>query len=137
FYNGSLYVSDNGGTFATGVDGDGNPILDPNSNVYRIAVSKNATTGKLQAGAASVAVGGFVAAGGFTFASNGDMYVGDFGAGYIEKLASGSSTATPFVLPGTSPLETPNGMVLAGGNLYVADLFGNQVLKYDSNGNYK
>lgn len=125
FYNNSLYISDNFG-----------------GRVVSYPISRN-NSGQLQAGAESDTAIGLFAPAGFSFAPNGDMYVSDIAAASVYKVPSGSTTPQPFIGPGaiydtngvqTGTLFGTNGVLVAGGNIYVADLYGSQVYKFNSAG---
>jgi autotransporter-associated beta strand protein len=121
--DGNLFVSDNGG-----------------STIQRY----NTVTGELMN---NVVTGVLSHPGGFTFASNGDLYASDFGAGRVVKVSANLQTTTDvtadshgqspynFISPSAN-LATPDGILIApNGKVLVSDLFGNQVLTYDSHGN--
>ncbi|HTQ40015.1 MAG TPA: dockerin type I domain-containing protein [Pirellulales bacterium] len=141
FYNGSLYVADNNG-----------------DSVEQFAVTKNPTTGALTAAASPTdAASGLYGAGSFTIAPNGDLYASSF-AGPLYGDPAGSPPYVPavvkvsngvqtnFAYPATdesgntaspvSPLD-PAGLLFVHNTLLVVDLEGNNILKYDANGNYK
>ena len=70
---------------------------------------------------------------GVTFSGSGDLFVSELGTGAISRVSGGSQTI--HVAPGTAGMQTPGGMAAdAQGALYVADLFGNQLLRFDSSG---
>lgn len=72
---------------------------------------------------------------GLTFGPDGTLYVGNFGAGSVDKVVNGVKES--FIAPGTSPLATPSSMIiLSNGDMIVVDLFFNQLLRYDSEGNF-
>lgn len=114
FYNNTLYVSDNFG-----------------GRVVTIGLTRNGS-GQLQAGAIGATAMGLFAPGGFDFAPNGDMYVSDLASGTVSKVPNGSTTPQTFVAPGT--LYGPNGILYANGNVYVADLYGDQIYRFNSSG---
>ena len=117
--DGNLYVSDNGG-----------------QNLYRFDTAGSPTQ------AAQVVVSGLSGAGNFAFAPNGDLYVSDFGGGRVVKLDAATHVTSNFVTANFDPsqgavvpLQTPDGVLIASnGNVLVSDLFGNQVLTFDSQG---
>jgi sugar lactone lactonase YvrE len=113
--DGDLYVADSGGTSVERYDG---------------------TTGQF----VEHAVTGLGSASGFTFGPQGEMYVADFagpqlGQAAVYRVENG--VPTPLIQPLTSPVQTPNGIVLVDESLLVADLFGNQILRYDMEGNFE
>ena len=70
---------------------------------------------------------------GLTFASDGDLYVGDFGSASVQRVENG--IASFFILPQTGGLLTPSSLLfLPDGDLLIVDLFGNQILRFDENG---
>src|SRR5947209_12460444 len=128
--DGNLYVSDSGG-----------------STIQRYTIA----TGQLM----NNLVTGMASPGNFAFAANGDLYASDFGGGRVVKT-SGNLQNTTDVTPDAQghssynyitanfnpqngpvvPLQTPDGVLLApNGKLLISDLFGNQVLTFDSHGN--
>ena len=71
---------------------------------------------------------------GFTFAPDGTLLVGKSSPIFQGSIfqVDESGMATEIVPPGTAGLQSVNAMLIGPeGELYVADLFGNQILKFD------
>jgi hypothetical protein len=78
---------------------------------------------------------GFSGPTGVTFGPDGALYVGNFNTATIDRVVGGVKTT--FVAQATSPMYTPSSMIfLATGDMIVVDLIGNQLLKFNSNGQY-
>jgi hypothetical protein len=106
--DGDLYVSDFGSPVVREFDG---------------------VTGDFLSDAATVS---FVSAG-IEFASNGDLLVGDFGAAMVMRFGGGGPQV--WVPPGSAGLQTPGGLLTGyDDELLVSDLYGNQILRFDSSG---
>lgn len=104
---GNLYVTDFGSPVVRKFDVDGNFVAD-------------------------VASVSFVSAG-LEIASNGDLFVGDFGAAMVMRFGSGGPQV--WVSPGSAGLQTPGGLLTGyDDELLVSDLYGNQILRFDANG---
>jgi len=124
--DGSLYVSDSGGSSLEHLDANGNFI----GNI----------------------VTGMYFPGGFAISPvNGDIYAADFGAGIIYQYSAATQTTSVFAnLNDTDPSSptyippgpnsylggrTPSGLLVdKSGNVYVTDLFQNQLLELNSSG---
>ncbi|MEX0612866.1 MAG: NHL repeat-containing protein [Pirellulales bacterium] len=107
--DGHLYVSDFGGNQVRKFD---------------------SATGQEMAAAATVFAG---PPAGLTFGANGDLYVGDFGSASVLRVSGG--VPSMFIPPQSGGLLTPSSLLfLPDGDLLVVDLFGNQILQFDENG---
>jgi sugar lactone lactonase YvrE len=90
----------------------------------------NAATGGEMDPAATVFAG---PPAGLTFGPNGDLYVGDFGSASVMRVSGGVPSL--FIPPQSGGLITPSSLLfLPDGDLLVVDLYGNQILRFDENG---
>jgi hypothetical protein len=70
---------------------------------------------------------------GLAFDANGDLYFGDFGSASVIKISGGVPSL--FIPPQSGGLQTASSLLfMPGGDLLVVDLFGNQLLRFDQNG---
>lgn len=129
------------GVFATLVDatspmpGPSHLLFGPDGHLYvsdfnSTRVRKfNGTTGAVMPDAGTA----FTQAGGLAFGPDGDLYIGDFSGANVIRMHNGIPQI--FVAPQAGGLFTPTSLLFtAKGELLVVDVYGNQVLKYDSNG---
>ncbi|MEX0642942.1 MAG: hypothetical protein WD468_09595 [Pirellulales bacterium] len=108
--DGNLYVSDLGGT-----------------SVLKF----NGTTGASMGVAATAFVG---PPAGLAFDGDGNLYFGDFGSASVIKQPPAGDPSL-FVAPQSGGLQTASSLLfLPDGELLVVDLYGNQILKFDENG---
>jgi DNA-binding beta-propeller fold protein YncE len=90
----------------------------------------NAATGEEMAPAATVFAG---PPAGLAFGPNDDLYVGDFGSAAVIRVSGGVPSL--FIPPQSGGLITPSSLLFVPeGDLLVVDLYGNQILKFDENG---
>jgi sugar lactone lactonase YvrE len=112
--DGNLYVGDTGGPNVRIVDGQSGLLLDD-------AVMEGV-----------LADPGFTI--GFTFDADGHLLVGKSSPIFQGTIYSvdHNGVTTEIVPPGTAGLQSVNSMLIGpGGELYVADLFGNQIMRFD------
>lgn len=77
----------------------------------------------------------FTTATSIAFDNEGDLLVSDRDAGTIYKVDVEADTISPFITTGVGPVFGPAGMVVAStGEIYVANLYGNSIVRYDADG---